>query len=302
MSAKSENGIQSFGVVLAIDVTDYCVAFASENAQDLTEQKFPDLLGTELSDLLGTKLAHAIRNAQARPNFATRRVSIGQFDIREKTYAGFASGSGSHVILELEPGPHLIDPSGGILKTLSFLIDQLEKFETRDEMLKQLSTQLRHLSGYDHVMVCDFVSQNNAKIIAEACGYGVDPRLGDTLPSNVLPDEVALLSNPIQCIADVNHSAIPIVAADKEAVDPDISSAHLCTPPDAQLNVLKTIGVRSSLSLSLMVDGALWGMVLFHSPNPQTPPLELRQVLDVFRPVLQLKLSALHLSAKQTLA
>ena len=67
-----------------------------------------------------------------------------------------------------------------------------------------------------------------------------------------------------------------------QAVQPgaglDLSHSLLRQPSSMHLKYLENMGVRATMTLSLLKDGELWGMVSCNHPQPKTPPLQLRRM------------------------
>jgi light-regulated signal transduction histidine kinase (bacteriophytochrome) len=45
---------------------------------------------------------------------------------------------------------------------------------------------------------------------------------------------------------------------------------------------LKNMNVAASMSVSIVVDGALWGLIAFHHTSPKLVPYELREVCNTW--------------------
>lgn len=74
----------------------------------------------------------------------------------------------------------------------------------------------------------------------------------------------------------------------------DLSRAGLRTVSGFHLEYLRNIGVRSSMSVSVLRDGRLWGLIACHGADPKRLGPEVRSACELFGTAFSLHLTALE--------
>lgn len=138
---------------------------------------------------------------------------------------------------------------------------------TLSQLLDALVVQVRELIGFDRVMAYRFDPEWNGEVVAEAVDGRLPSYLGLRFPASDIPAQARELyrRNPSRLIADVDYRPSPLVHADPTATAPlDLSHSGLRSVSPVHLQYLRNMGVAASMSLSLLVDGELWGLVACH--------------------------------------
>ena len=58
------------------------------------------------------------------------------------------------------------------------------------------------------------------------------------------------------------------------------------------IEYLKNMGVGASLSISIVVDGKLWGLFACHHYSPKSPSFERRSVCELFAQMFSMRLES----------
>lgn len=131
-----------------------------------------------------------------------------------------------------------------------------------------LAAAFRGISGYDRVMVYQFDADCNGQIIAEDADPSLDSRfLGLTFPSSDIPRPARelFLKNRVRPLIDVQAEVVPIVAFDGQtAQDFDLGALPERAVSPIHLTYLTNMGVRSTLTIAVMVQDRLWGLLTCH--------------------------------------
>ncbi len=138
-------------------------------------------------------------------------------------------------------------------------------------------------------MIYRFGADGHGEIIREETD-GETRFLGHFFPASDIPSpaRALYLSNTIRLIQDIEAPTVPLVALSPEAAEHpiDLSHAVLRAVAPVHLTYLGNMGVRASLSISLVVRGELWGMILCHHPQPRRPASMVLQLLDMLGEVV----------------
>ncbi|MGG5818263.1 ATP-binding protein [Falsiroseomonas sp. HW251] len=135
------------------------------------------------------------------------------------------------------------------------------------------------LSGYDRVMVYRFHPDWSGEVIAERRRPELPPYLGLRYPASDIPSQARALyrQSLIRVIADSEDLPQPLMHAG--AQPPDLSFAVLRSVSPTHMEYLRNMGVRASLSVSLLHKGELWGLIACHHGRARLPPAGMRDAL-----------------------
>jgi light-regulated signal transduction histidine kinase (bacteriophytochrome) len=283
--------IQTFGFLLGV-TSDWIVSFASQNiASFLPVDAVEDLLGRPLTDVLDGENIHAIRNhlqrlgsrsgTQVAPDLA-----IGDDDAR---YDVSIHASGDTIVLEFEPH----DAIASVPDQIANVQSAIQRVSGMDDITKCLGFAVRFvkaMAGYDRVMAYRFLPDESGEVVAEALSPGMEPFLNLRYPASDIPKQARALyiRNPIRLIADVLDDGTAIAPA--EGAGLDLSDAVLRSVSSIHLEYLRNMGVGASMSVSIIVDDKLWGLIACHHNSPHRLGQSTRNSLLLFGQMLSLVL------------
>ena len=131
-------------------------------------------------------------------------------------------------------------------------------------------------------MIYRFLHDGAGSVVAEDKIDALDPFLHHRYPAADIPKQARALylQNLIRVIPDANYTPAPLVPALNPQTNAplDMSECALRSVSPIHLQYLRNMGVRASMSVSIVVDGALWGLIAFHHTSPKLVPYELREV------------------------
>lgn len=165
-----------------------------------------------------------------------------------------------------------------------------------------MAAELRSVTGFDRVMVYRFAPDGSADVIAEARGPETSPFLGLRDPQPDISNQPGSVSR-IRVQPDVHAPAAPLWPAHspRNGLTLDLSfSATRSASPEHRL-YLAQLGVAASLSLSLVVEGELWGLIVCHHATPRFLPYRMREACALFAEMASLQLET-RLAADQLAA
>ena len=142
---------------------------------------------------------------------------------------------------------------------------------------RRVAEQVRQLTGYDRVMLYQFLPEWHGKVVAEVCQPGVEGFLGLHFPAGDIPPNARrlYLVKHQRVIADVNAEPVPVLSASADTMV-DLTYSQLRAVHPVHIQYLKNMGVEASFSVSLVVAGRLWGMIACHHFAPRQVPLSWR--------------------------
>ena len=158
--------------------------------------------------------------------------------------------------------------------------------------------QVRAFTGYDRVVAYRFDGDGPGEVIAEDVTPGWEPWLGLWFPAIDVPPQARrlYLQNWIRVIADVDDPGAalvpPLLPGTQRPLD--LAGSALRTVSGYHLEYLRNIGVRGSMSISLIKDGRLWGLIACHSGTPRRLTADQRAACELFGIALSLQLGGVE--------
>ena len=166
-------------------------------------------------------------------------------------------------------------------------IDRLRRQKTIAGLLETAVRQVREFTGFDRVMAYRFRSDDSGDVVAEARRDDLDPYLGQRYPAGDIPPQARRLYtlNTLRMIADMGYEAVPLFGA-AGAAPLDMSFAVLRSVSPIHVEYLQNMGVAASMSVSIVVNGRLWGLIACHHMAPKRVPYSVRLAADVLAQVM----------------
>ena len=193
-------------------------------------------------------------------------------------------------------------------------VSKIQSAKNLKDLCQVTVEEVRQISGFDRVMVYQFDPEGNGAVIAEDKSEKLSPFLGLNYPSSDIPKQARQLYslNWLRLIPDINYKPVPIVSG-KNAVTTqprDLSFSVLRSVSPIHIEYLQNMGVAASMSISLIKDKELWGLIACHNYTPKYLNYELRAACEFIGQVMSLELQSkegnedydykLHLKSLQT--
>ncbi|TAT85125.1 HWE histidine kinase domain-containing protein [Rhizobium ruizarguesonis] len=276
--------VQPFGFLLAVS-SDWIVTRASANLAEFLGVAQADALGRPVISLITPEALHAIRNklTTLRGSDVVERI-FGTALIPDQNRFDLAVHlTGGEVIIEGERCQE--DRHDAASLSMRSMMSRLDHTETLEAFFREGARQARALTGFDRVMVYRFDESGSGEVVAEAARAGIGSFLGLHYPASDIPVQARALylRNLFRIIADVDAVAVPILPQRDEHGQPlDLSMSVLRSVSPIHIEYLKNMGVGASLSISIVVDGKLWGLFACHHYGPRLPSAQSRSTAELF--------------------
>ncbi|WDY56121.1 HWE histidine kinase domain-containing protein [Pseudomonas sp. PSKL.D1] len=286
--------IQPHGCLIACDASANLILRHSANIADMLGVA-PGINGQTLQAVLGHEVAHTVRNALARTKEASRPALVfnvplpsGQLvDISAHVFKGNA-------IIEFESaGASVAEP----IELTRALIAQLREIDQPARLIRDSARFVRAVLGYDRVMIYQLGADGAGKVVAEAKRSGLESFMGQYFPASDIPQQARALylRNPIRIISDAKFKSVPIDPVLDLSGEPlDLSYAHLRSVSPIHCEYLCNMGVGASMSISIIVNGVLWGLIACHHYAPRTLTMGQRVAAEMFGEFFSLHVETLR--------
>lgn len=280
-------GIQSHGLLFAFSEPGLTVLHVSANVSSFFGKPPEAVLGRSFEQVLGVQSAESfqaqLRSTQPMTSIELH-VPIGDGFLLDMQCTAYRQDG--LVIVELEPaeGAHRAEALD-IDTHLRGPLVHMEAARGIHEVCRFAATGIQEVSGFNRVMVYRFHADWSGEIIAEAAEPSAVSYLGLRFPATDIPPQVRRLSliNPMRVIANVDGESAAIVPPlGPETGRPlDLSRSLLRSSSPVHLEYLRNMGVRASMTISIVIDGALWGMIACHHRRPLRPDRIVRAVCEL---------------------
>lgn len=275
--------IQAHGALLAVDaelrVVHACAHLAERvpGAPALGEQLTPAHFGgqAQVHALLAQRAAERDLDDMPEGRHASLPIDGQPMDLLVHAHAGL-------VIAEFEPRVvHAGAPE--YTPTLRAATQLFSRKPSLQGLLDDAVRIVRRLTGFDRVMAYRFRADDSGDIVSELREPDMDPYLGQRFPAGDIPAQARRLytENTLRLIADVDSVPVPVLAAPGVEGALDMSHAVLRSVSPIHIEYLQNIGVRASMSISIVIDGRLWGMLACHHRTPLQVPYAIRATCAV---------------------
>lgn len=287
--------IQSHGYLLVLDPVTLTLWQASENIEVLNGLSISDSIGKpiynlNIGDLPGLVLQELLRVAMR--NNTPEAFNPYSVTINNQLWYALLHKHDGALIVELEPKEV---PQGGLSLSMATLLTQtmsdVQRSTTLPELMEKTVQKVKAITGFDRVMIYRFGEDWNGEVIAEACEKNLESFLGLRYPASDIPKQARELYkiNLVRNIVDVNEPRVPIypVAYAHHNRPLDLTHASLRAVSPIHIEYLQNMGVRSSMSISLMYRGELWGLIsCHHYSGPRFTDYSTRQSVKLVSQIL----------------
>ena len=286
--------IQPGGAVFAFHAETRQIDYASDNISEFLPDtpELPTVLTSALDDVLPLEAIHEINNS------LTFALKSGL-----RTYATTTEGptgplelsvfpSGDHIVVEVEQTDETQQLNQQSLQNVLRMINRIDASQSESELVQEAVQLVKTLTGYDRVVGYRFDQSFNGACIAEARQSDMESYLGLRFPAWDIPApaRAVMADIPLRFINNSRALPITLLARDAALGPIDLTHARLRGVSPVHLEYLHNMGLGATLTLSLVVDGSLWGMISCHHTEPRTPSQQVRTLCEAILPLLQTKL------------
>ncbi len=274
--------IQQFAVLVAFDA-DFIIRRCSANTADTFGVPPSGILGRGIADVFPPCVTAALRSAFTdNPPGTVADLGL----INPPRIALAHTHAGEHILELVVPGRE--HPLGNYSRHAEALADLLKEAarllsagKTVEDYCQTTTKMLRERTGYDRVMVYQFNEYWNGEVIAEARRPDLEPYIGLNYPASDIPRQARelYLANRVRVLSDVLAEPVPIIS-DLATGELDLSFALARGFSPIHREYLTNMGVRATLTASIVRDGRLWGLIACHHSVPYLPSVAVHTLVS----------------------
>ena len=302
--------IQPHGLLLALLPADFTAQMASENAATLSGREMSAILGQPLETVLGEQAGSRLRAPLAALSADTNPVLLPDVTLTvvesgkkvERAFHSLAHRRDGLLVLELEAaGESGAVAFQDIYALVQSFVAGLESVATTAELTHLAAREVQKLTGFDRVMIYRFDPDWNGTVIAESRNEWLPSYLDLRWPASDIPRQARELYrlNRLRLIADARYTPVPIVPTDNPLTGRplDLSYSTLRSVSPIHIEYMQNMGTPASMSISILRDKKLWGLISCHHHLPRVVSYPLRIACDFLAQMLALQLNAREHSA-----
>ena len=294
--------IQGHGVLLTVRRADLTILQVSENSADFLGQSPMQLLGQPLSCVIDSQqqarllemlAADAVeRNALFAFTLAARN-GVPPLDVSVHTTDGV-------VVLECEAtgrsASQVVHPDGDFFALVRAAVSRLQSVVGLVNFCDRVAHEVRAITGLDRVMVYRFHADLHGEVVAESKLDALEPWLGLHYPEADIPKPARDIYKRIW-IRPVPNAAGPVIEmvplANPDSGRPlNMTHSTLRGASVMYTEYLANMGVAASLTMPILIEGDLWGLIACHHHTPTYFPHQVRAACELLAQVASLQLKS----------
>jgi len=269
--------IQPIGYFLAIELDSSIVLAVCENIEELFLERYRfgtilehtlDLFLPELKDIIEDYVkTSGVDKRKFYKNFTASGLAYPFMNL-------FVSSiEGTKIMIELIPQQDSLINCNDDGERYQNGVERVTSCSSLEILYQKITDTILELTQYDRVMVYKFDSNFNGEVLAESKIANIESLLNLHYPAADIPVQARelYLKNRLRIISDVSYKPLKIVSFQKTNIDMTYSFLRSVSP--YHLEYMKNMGVYASMSISIVVNGKLWGLIACHHHKPYYPPL-----------------------------
>ena len=278
--------VQPHGVLIGVEEPSLVVRVVSANLDGLEDLAgvigidAANAAGRELHDLIGGAAAAQIDAARVEP-WTIRRDEL-RLEPSDARRVASLHRSSDLLVIEIEHDDSDLSSPLTINRDATMALNQATSVVGTAQAAAEA---VRLLTGFDRVMVYRFDADWHGEVIAEDRRADLNTFLGLHYPATDIPAQARDLyrTNWLRLIVDVRYDPVPLVpVVDPVAGAPlDLSTSTIRSVSPIHIEYLQNMGVTASMSVSIIVDNELWGLIACHHyDGPLHPPPAVRNAAE----------------------
>lgn len=290
--------VQSHGVLLVISEPDLRIKRISENCAGHFGRTADKLLGRPLATLLPADYLEYLERDVLPCDLEASPAYLNPLTLNDRDFEAIIHRFRNELLLEFEhPPPDLVFRSGGnAYHDLRQQLNEISRTGSVGEFCRKTAEAVRAFTGFDRVMIYRFHEDDSGEVIAEARREDLEPFLGLHYPASDIPKQARelYLKQVLRFKFDVAEAPAEIIPpAGSGGVEPvDLSHAALREMSPIHIEYLQNMDVAASMSVSIVRDGRLWGLIACHHTSPCYVPHAARMNCEFLAHTVSLQIEA----------
>jgi chemotaxis family two-component system sensor kinase Cph1 len=259
--------IMPHGAFLQLEPKSLEVLSISRNADQFLPNRPDELLNRSLEKTAGPGWESAIRDRlpiqRGKKRFIFQpgetRYLIGLFPIE------------STIGLEIQPAYPVGNSNEETMVELRQRLTELRHYSDRDRLYDVIVGGIRDVTEFDRVMLYQFNPEGHGSVVAEDRRDDLHSYLNQQFPASDIPEPARRLyrMNEWRYIPTIDYEPVELVDEDgsRTVGELDLSRSDLRNVPAVHREYMANMNVSSSLSVPIVIDHELWGLIACHGES-----------------------------------
>jgi len=276
--------IQPHGFLIGINSNSWKIDFCSGNISEFISVDHKSVLGSDFKTAFGEKQQEDVADYISK-NLLLSSTPL-KLELSGKEFLCTIHKSGENYILEAEPSIEITKKLTDVYDQTSQFLSYMNDTHTLKELCAMVAKGTREITGYDRVMIYRFDKDYNGEVFAESVRDDLEPFFGLHYPHTDIPAQARELymQNLLRLIVDINYTPVPLYTVDdgNDSKNLDLSLSILRSTSPMHVQYLHNMGVGATLTISLIHQKKLWGLIACHhySVKNLTPEIRLAAQLQ----------------------
>lgn len=275
--------IQPHGFLLGLKGNEFVIDYCSANTVEYINLFHSEILGRSFRDVFGTDSLEKFTEYIHRKSHSRSLLLYITLCNVDFVCTVHINNEGIY-ILECEPISLNKTTSEEEYDQTSLLLRYMHDTHTLKDLCQLVTEGTREITGYDRVMVYRFDKDYNGEVFAESCREDLEPFQGLHYPHTDIPPQARELymKNLLRLITDIDYNPIPVFTTDdgtEKNLDMSLSILRSTSPIHVQY--LSNMGVGATLTISLIYNKKLWGLIACHHYSPKNISPEIRRAAQL---------------------
>jgi light-regulated signal transduction histidine kinase (bacteriophytochrome) len=291
--------IQRHGFLLLLDDRAEHVVGASENTEEFLEVPLGLILGTPLETILEREIFGTLSALLHSSNDEGLLTYLGSFQMRGRFFSIVTHRVNGERILEFELTDRLVSPEMTNQVFTNF-VSKLNNLRGETELCKAITEQIRDLTGFNRILLYRFDEAGHGTVLCEQNDGSLPSYLDLRFPASDIPEQARDLYvlNTVRIIPDASYVPSPLHGLNRRPLGAlDLSMSILRSVSPVHLEYMRNMGTMSSMSVSIICEGKLWGLISGHHAEPRRVPYLVRSACDLLTRLVATQLMSLASSA-----
>ena len=293
------NMVQPHGVLLTLSKGEFKIVQASENVTQFLCKTIEEILEKPISDFLpAAQYQDMVAKMSQLDNHDRIPFLLTFSGEKPQHYTAIIHPRDAYILIELEPvsAEDITTSFIRLYQQTKYITTLLKQAQSTADTAQIAVDKIKELTGFHRVLVYQFDPQWNGIVIAQAKEPDMEDFMDLRFPASDVPKQARDLyfRNPYRLIPTRNYVPVRLLPV----INPitlkftDLSDCNLRSVAVVHLEYLGNMGVDASMSLPIIIDNKLWGLISCHHQAEKNPGYEMRASLELLSDIVASQLAA----------
>jgi light-regulated signal transduction histidine kinase (bacteriophytochrome) len=293
------NLIQPHGMLLVLDKAELRILQVSENVSQFLAIQADELIEQPLSQHLPARqYEEIIEKIRTQTNLDKIPLTL-TFSVqgKEVPFTALILPQQEYILIELEESKASPEESFiSLYQHIKYITSLLKQASSVQEVSQRAADEMKKFTGFDRVLVYQFDPQWNGIVIGQAKEADMDDYMDLRFPASDVPKQARDLyfKNPYRLIPTYDYTPVRLVPVINPLTQrfTDLSDSNLRSVARVHLEYMANMKTITSMSLPIIIDNKLWGLISCHHKTAKYPSYELRSAMELLSGILSAQLEA----------